>query len=67
MKNQINVEIIENYRLQHKLSKRQFCKLCAISPSTLRKIVNGDYRFFVHALWKISKTINVPFSEMFVA
>ena len=67
MKNQINVEIIENYRLQHKLSKRQFSKLCAISPSTLRKILNGNYRFFVHALWKISKTINVPFSELFVA
>ena len=67
MKNQINVEIIENYRLQHKLSKREFCKLCKISPSTLQKIERGDYRFFVHALWNISKAIGVPFSEMFVA
>ena len=67
MKHQINVTVIEKYLKTHKLSKRKFCRLCKISPSTLNKILNGDYHFYISNLWKIANFMGVPFAEMFTA
>ena len=47
MGNLIKTEIFENYMKEHNLSKNAFCKLCKISPSVLKKIMNNQNNFYI--------------------
>lgn len=65
MGNKFNTEIIEKYRQKNNLSKTRFCKITKISPSTYEKIMNGDGKYSVKALFKIARVINVPEVDFF--
>lgn len=65
MKAKIKTEIFENFMKENNLSKSQFCKMCKISPSTFKKIMNNDLHFCTSALFKIEKTIKVKIFQMF--
>ncbi|MBQ7307266.1 MAG: helix-turn-helix transcriptional regulator [Clostridia bacterium] len=65
MKNTINIEIIENFMFENKISKTEFCKMCEISLSTLNKIMNNDDNFETIALFKIAKVIKIRVYQMF--
>ncbi len=64
MKNKFKTEIIENYLKENKISKTKFCKLCGITPSTLRRIMNNE-NYRVSALFKISKELKLQVYKMF--
>ena len=64
MKNDIKIDLINNYLKERNLSKTQFCKLCKISYSTLTNILNGD-NFRLIALFKIAKILNIEVYQIF--
>ena len=64
MKDKFKKEIIENYLIENKISKTEFCKLCGISVYTLEKITNNkDYD--ISALFKIAKVVKIKVYQMF--
>ena len=64
MKNIIKTELIEKYLRENNLSKARFCKICKISPTTLKNLMtNGSFR--ISAIFKVAKVLNVPVHEMF--
>ena len=65
MKNTIKTEIIENFMSENKIRKTKFCKICKISPSTLKKIIANDDSFEIIALFKIAKVIKIQVYKMF--
>lgn len=65
MGNVIKTEIFENYMTEHNLSKNAFCKLCRISPSVLKKIMNNQINFYIIALFRIAKVIKMEVYQMF--
>ncbi|MBR5191951.1 MAG: hypothetical protein IKW33_00900 [Clostridia bacterium] len=65
MKNTINVEIIEKFLISNKISKTTFCKMCKISPITLKKIMAKDDNIEIVALFKIAKVIKIQVYQMF--
>ena len=64
MKNKFKKEIIDNYLIENKISKTRFCKLCGISPYTLKKILNNE-NYEISALFKIAKVIEIQVYQMF--
>lgn len=64
MKKYVKTEIIENFIKENSLSKTKFCKMCKISPSTLKKIMTEDTDFGVVALFKIARVLNVHIREL---
>ncbi len=65
MNKEVNIEPIETYMRKNLLSRTQFCKRCGISISTLNKILCGDGNYRLNALLKISRAIDVPFTDFF--
>ena len=65
MKSTIKIEIIEKFIRENKISKTAFCKMCKISPSTLKKIMNKEDNFGIIALFKIAKVIKIQVYQMF--
>ena len=65
MKNKIKTEIIKRFIEENKISKTTFCKMCKISPSTLKKIFNKDDNFRIIALFKIARVIKIQVYQMF--
>ena len=61
----VNIDLIKNYIKENNISKNKFCKLCKISPSTLKLILAEEDTFYLTALWKISLFLNVKFWQMF--
>lgn len=57
-------EIIENYLKENKISKTKFCKLCGISPCTLKKIMNNN-NYRLNALFKIARMVKVQVPQLF--
>ncbi len=64
MKNKFKKEIIDNYLKENKISKTRFCKLCGISPYTLKKILNNE-NYEISALFKIAKVIEIKVFQIF--
>lgn len=58
-------ELCENFMKENNLSKTAFCKLCKINLDTYYRILNGQGKFRINALCKISKVINKEVYEMF--
>ncbi len=65
MKNSIKIEIIEKFIKENKISKTTFCKMCKISPSTLKKIMTKNENFKIIALFKIARVIKIQVYQMF--
>ncbi len=65
MKNTINTEIIEKFLLENKISKTTLCKMCKISYSTLKKIMNKEDNFGIIALFRIARVIKIEVYQMF--
>lgn len=65
MKNLIKTEIIENYLQENNLSKTKFCKMCGISHSTFRKIMDNDSNSSLVALFKVVKVMKIHLYEIF--
>ena len=65
MNEKINIQLIETFIKENKLSKTRFCKLCKISPRSYQKIVSGDFRIRLTSLFKIARTLRVPICTLF--
>ena len=65
MKDTINIELIENYIKDKRLTKKQFCSLCNISYGTLNKLIKGQTNIRIRAIIKIVKTIGTNLSSLF--
>ena len=65
MGNLIKTEIFENYIKEHNLSKNKFCKLCKISHSVFKKIMNNQGNFHIIALFKIARVIGIEVYQMY--
>ena len=64
MNNKINVDLILDYISKNNLTKKEFCRQCKISTSTLYKIINGkDFR--LNALVKMARIINIELYQFF--
>ena len=60
----INVKLIDDYIKNNNLTVTKFCKLCKISPKTLKKLKNGeDCR--VIAVFKIARLMNIRVHQLF--
>lgn len=60
----INIKLIKNYMVEKGLSESEFCAKCGIDEKSLSKILSGEIDFFVSALVKISKEMNVKISKL---
>lgn len=60
----LNTEIIKEYISSNNLTKKEFCKQCKISKSTLYRIMKNKSCNLI-ALFRISKIINKQFSQLF--
>lgn len=60
----IKTELIENFFEEHHLSKTKFCKICKISLSTLKKILNNENVNLI-AVYKVSKVLGIYLHQMF--
>ncbi len=60
----VNITLIDNFIISHKITKKQFCKLCKINYSTLRKIYNGK-NFIINSLIKIARVMEIKVSNFF--
>ena len=64
-KNVIKTEVIENYLSENNLSKTKFCKMCKISYSTLKRIMNNE-NFNLIALFKIARVLNLHVHQLVI-
>ena len=64
MKYCINIDIINRFISDKRLTKTKFCKMCKISISTLNRIMKNEGNFCVTTIFKITKLIEVKFSEI---
>ncbi|MDE6585193.1 MAG: helix-turn-helix domain-containing protein [Clostridia bacterium] len=58
MNNKLNTKLILDYIKNNNLTKKEFCRKCKISTSTLYKIIN-EKDFQLIALFKIAKIMNL--------
>lgn len=65
MGNKINTDLIERFMRERSLSKAQFCKMCKIAPSTFNKIMKNDHDFYLNALYRIKKIMQIQLFELF--
>ena len=65
MKNEINIEKIQNYIKENNLSKSKFCELCKIGSNTLDRILNNK-NFKITALFKIARQMNIYIKDLFI-
>ena len=64
MKLNLNKKLIGDYIKNNNLTITKFCKICKISPTTLKRLINGeDCR--INAIFKIARVLNVEISELF--
>lgn len=66
MYNKINTKIIEDYIKKNKLTINGFCKLCKISLSTYKKIMNNDNKFRIAALFRVADILGIKVFQLFV-
>lgn len=59
MRKIVNTKKIEKFRINHKLTKKAFCKKCEISVSRYYKILSGNINFYIDALFKIAIVMDI--------
>ena len=63
---EINVQRIQSYIRENKLSKKAFCEKCKISYHTLQKILSNNFNGNIIILFKIARVLNVGIKDLFV-
>jgi len=53
-----NIEFFDNFLKENHLTKKEFCKKCGISVSSLRKIYNQE-NVHMRTIYKIAFTYNI--------
>jgi len=66
MEKLIKTEVIESYIKEKGISKTKFCKICKISFSTFKKILNNDRNFGIVALFKIARVMKINICDIFI-
>ncbi len=64
IKLKVNTEFILNYIKENNLTKKEFCRQCGISPSTLNSILNGN-NIKLSSLKKLITKLNASFYQIF--
>ncbi len=64
MKNIINVDVINNYLKENKMTKKELCEKSKISIGVLYKIL-ANKNFSIVSIFKLAKTIDIRVCEMF--
>lgn len=59
-----NVEMVENYIKENKLTKKAFCEKCNISVTTLYKVLNNK-NVYLGTIYRIAKVIHIELKNMF--
>ena len=62
----IKTEIMEAFIKEKGYSKREFCKRCKISYSTLQKMMVQDCSFHIRALFKIAREMGIRVCDLFL-
>ena len=65
MKKVYNVDLINNFLWENKLTKKEFCKMCKISSSSLSKILNNELNIGIIVLFKIARVMNLEIKDFF--
>ena len=66
MKKYINIQLIEKYIKDKKLSMSRFCKKCNIKIDTFYKIMLNK-NVMINSLYKVANGMEIKFNEMFFA
>ena len=61
----IRAELIDLYIRRTGLSKKDFCKECAISIKTLQKIMRNDYKYQTAPILRVAETMNVEVCDLY--
>ena len=62
----IDDSMIRVFMWKNKLTKKKFCEMCGISYAVLNKILNNKRNFYLTALLKVARVMNVELYQMFV-
>ena len=65
MRTVVKTEVIMNHLFAHRLTKGEFCKICKISPITLRSILLGNETYTITSIRPIAAGMNVPVATLF--
>lgn len=60
-----DVQKIENFMAENKITKIQFCKECHIGKETLEKILKDCYESKILPIYRIAKFMNCPIKDLF--
>ncbi len=63
---EINIQRIQSYIRENKMSKTAFCKKCNISYHTLQKIFNNTFNGNIIILFKIARVLDVAIKDLFI-
>ena len=61
----IDYKKIEKYLKENKLTQKEFCKICKISLSSLRKMKYGANDFYIETIFRVCKVIKCNLFEIF--
>lgn len=64
MESHVSGQMILDFIKDNQLTKKEFCKQCKISTSTLDRILKGK-NFRLIYLFRIGRRMNVPIHKMF--
>jgi len=64
-KEKLRTDLINRYMKENNITKREFCKLCKISHSQLKRMYKNDFDFYIESLYKVCKILNVELKDMF--
>jgi len=63
MENIINYKVIEEYLKYNNMTRKEFCAMCKMSPTTFSKIVCGE-NVRMDTIFKVAKKINCHIREL---
>jgi len=66
MEYRINTEALELFMKEHNLSTTKFAKLCGISISAMRKILDNNLDVDMVAIFKLSKYIGIHIAQLVI-
>lgn len=66
MKEKVNAQVIEDFIKEHALSKKEFCKLCGISPYIFNKMMKDKEIVYCRSFIKIARATHLKFAQLYV-
>lgn len=61
----IRIELIEWYMKNNNLTKQEFCAECALSDSTFRKIMRGNYKYQTASIIRIAEKMKISVCDLY--